>query len=125
MSFRGPDARQAIHIALCAVMLGLSFVLSLPNDTFATSKSYTVMASMATEDHWAGILLGIGVVGVVGPMSHRPFMSFIGLAALTTGHMMLAVCFAISNPVTTASVTYSVLAFLGAYLTWRRTHEGF
>ena len=118
------DARTAIHAALTGVMAWLSIILALPGDTFGTNLSFRVMASLATEDHWAMMLWVVATVGIVGLLTSSAPVRLASVLVLSTAHGALAGMFGTSNPISTATGTYGILAGLGYFLAWRRTHEG-
>ena len=117
-------SRQAIHLALCAVMAWLALVLSAPGETFATSMSYRLMASMGSEARWAMAFWAAAGMGAVGLVTPFPLLRLGCVLLLAAMHGVVALCFALSNPLTTGSGTYAVLAGLGYYLAWRQSDEG-
>ena len=118
-----PDARTAIHAALTGVMAWLAIILALPGDTFGASISFRVMASMATEEHWAMAFWLVASVGLVGLLNQGRGVRLVSVLVLATMHGALAGMFWMSNPFTTGTGTYGILAALGYFLVWRRTHE--
>lgn len=118
------DARLAIHAALTAVMAWLAVILVLPGDTFGTSKSFTRMAALGTEPVWALVFWLAACLGLVGLLTPSRGTRLASVLVLATMHGVVAGCFALSNPATTGTGTYTVLAALGYYLAWRRTDEG-
>lgn len=118
------DARLAIHAALTAVMAWLALVLALPGDTFGSSRSFSFMQRLGTEDAWAvafGLVAGFGLIGL---RAVATWWRLASVLVLSTAHGVVAICFALGNPLTTATGTYAVLALLGYYLAWRRGDEG-
>ena len=118
------DARLAIHAALTAVMAWLAVILALPNDTFGTSPSFARMAAMATEDHWAMAFWLAATIGVMGLATPSRLGRLLSVLVLATMHGVVAGCFLMAHVATTGTGTYAILAALGYYLAWRRTHEG-
>ena len=119
-----PNARGAIHLALCAVLAWLALLLSAPGDTFPTSVSYRVMAAVASEPRWALAFWAGASVGAFGLATPCRVLRLACVLVLASLHGAVALCFALSNPMTTASGTYAVLAGLGCYLAWRQADEG-
>lgn len=118
------DARAAIHLALTAVMAWLALVLALPDDTFRLSPAYALMAAMGREDAWAVAFWAVACIGAAGLSTPSRGLRLASVLTLATMHGVVALCFGVSSPATTGSGTYAVLAGLGYYLAWRRTHEG-
>ena len=118
------DARVAIHAALTAVMAWLALVLALPGDTFENGRSYAVLASMMTEDHWAMAFWLVANIGMVGVTTCNRTLRLGSVLVLATMNGVVAVCLLLANPTSTGSGTYGVLAALGYYLVFRRTREG-
>ena len=118
------DGRLAIHAALTAVMAWLAVILALPSYTFHTSKSFACMATMGTEPAWAMVFWLVACLGLVGLLTPSRGMRLGSVLVLATMHGVVAGCIALSNPATTGTGTYAVLAALGYYLAWRRTDEG-
>ena len=118
------DGRLAIHAALTAVMAWLAAILALPSDTFSTSKSFACMATIGTEPAWAMVFWVAACFGLIGLLTPSRGMRLGSVLVLATMHGVVAGCLALSNPTTTGTGTYAVLAGLGYYLAWRRTHEG-
>lgn len=118
------DGRLAIHAALTTVMVWLAVILALPSDTFSTSKSFAYMAMMGSEPAWAMVFWVAACLGLVGLLTPSRGMRLGSVLVLATMHGVVAGCLALSNPATTGTGTYAVLAALGYYLAWRRTDEG-
>ena len=118
------DARLAIHAALTAVMAWLGMVLGLPGSTFATSRTFSVMERIGTEEAWALAFWSCALVGGMGLTSRSRGGRLMSVLVLATSHGLVALCLFLANPLTTATGTYVVLAGLGYYLAWRRTREG-
>ncbi len=118
------DGRLAIHAALTTVMVWLAVILVLPSDTFSTSKSFAYMATMGSEPAWAMVFWVTACLGLVGLLTPSRAMRLGSVLVLATMHGVVAGCLALSNPATTGTGTYAVLAALGYYLAWRRTDEG-
>lgn len=113
------DAKQAIHLALTAIMFWLGGILVLPGSTFSTSHSYRAMELIARESIWALAFLAVATVGAIGLFVTGPIrkISVIGLA---TAHGTFSVCLFLGNPSGTGSGTYGIIACLGYYLLYRR-----
>ena len=114
---------MAIHVALTAIMAWWALVLALPADTFAIGSSFRVLAALASEDTWAMMFWAIANVGVLGLSTSSATIRLVSVFALSTMHGVLALCFLLANPYTTAGGTYSIIALLGYYLSWRRADE--
>lgn len=117
------DARNAIHVALTAVMAWLAIILALPGDTFSRSHSFDLMARMAPEGAWAMAFWMVASVGAVGAVSPGRAVRLASVLTLSTAHGALAALLGLASPYTTASGTYGILALLGYYLAYRRTRE--
>ncbi len=118
------DARTAIHAALTAVMGWLGMVLGLPGSTFSTSRTFLVMQRIGDEESWALAFWLCALVGAMGLTARSRGGRLLSVLVLATAHGLVALCLFVANPMTTATGTYGVLACLGYYLAWRRTHEG-
>ena len=118
------EAPVAIHVALTAVMGWLAIVLIVPGDTFASSPTFHVMASIAAEERWAMVFWGAASVGLAGLTTSSRLVRLVSVLLVSTMHGIVALCFVLANPVTTGTGTYSIIAGLGYYLAWRRTREG-
>ena len=117
------DARNAIHIALTAVMAWLSFALHMPGDTFSNT-GFREFASLATEDDWAYLFLAVAFIGLLGLVTERRWVRLISVLCLSTMHGTVAWCFYLGtepgHPLTTGTGTYAIIAGLGYYLSYRR-----
>lgn len=118
------DARVAIHLALTTVMGWLGVLLAMPDDTFGGSMSYRLMAALGPEHAWAMAFWASANLGVLGLGTPYRAVRLGSVLVLATMHGVVALCFAASNPTSTGSGTYAVLAGLGYYLAWRRADEG-
>ncbi len=114
----------AIHSALTAVMAWLAVVLMMPGSTFGTGAGYAMLARLASEEAWAMVFWAVASTGLVGLATSSRLLRLGCVLVLATAHGMLATCFALGSPSSTASGTYAVLAGLGYFLAWRRTDEG-
>ncbi len=118
------DARVAIHLALTAIMAWLAIVLILPGDTFFGNRSFTLMARMASEDHWAMVFWVTASVGLTGLTTRSAILRLTSVLALATMHGVFALLLFCANPVSSGTGTYMIVAGLGYYLSWRRSREG-
>ncbi len=118
------DGRLAIHAALTAVLAWFAVILTLPSDTFSTSKSFACMATMGSEPAWAMVFWVAACLGLAGLLTPSRGMRLGSVLVLATMHGVVAGCLVLSNPATAGTGTYAVLATLGYYLAWRRTDEG-
>ena len=117
------SALPAVHIALCAVMTWLSLALSASGDTFATSVSCRLMACIAPEPFWAVLFWAAASIGALGLVVPSRPLRLLCVLLLASAHATVALCFALSNPLTTGSGTYAVLAGLGYHLAWRQSDD--
>ena len=118
------DARDVIHASLTAVLAGIAVILALPGSTFATSRSFDLMARMMPEDKWAMLFWFVASLGLCGIITPSVKLRLASVMALSTMHGAFALCIVLANPVSTGALTYSILAAQGYYLVWRRTREG-
>ena len=103
---------MVLHLGITAVLVWLSAILLLPARTFDTSVSYALLDALAPEWAWSLVLgagAGLGLWGLVTP---RPFVRHLSCTALSLLHTLIALCMVSANPVSTASGTYIILAFL-------------
>ncbi|MDB5243771.1 MAG: hypothetical protein JWP57_4397 [Spirosoma sp.] len=113
-----PSLKTAVGAFLTAVMGGIGFVLMLPGDTFGSSKSFEVMASLGPEVDWglaAWIVALVGVFGLATP--HKP-LRLISIVTVAAAHGTFALCLLLSNTWNTGTLTYSFIAALGYYLAY-------
>ena len=118
------DARIALHVALTVIMGWLALLLAWPGETFATSSSYAVMSRIGPEEAWAMAFWIVASVGVIGLSTLDRALRLLSALVLATAHGVVALSFVLSNPASTGTGTYAVLAGLGYYLAWRRTDDG-
>lgn len=118
------DARVAIHAALTVGMGWLAVILALPGDTFATGRGWTRFGEMAGESTWAMVFWLVASVGVAGLTASGPMLRLFSVLTLSTAYGCVAMFMLWGAPSGSGSGTYTVLAGLGYYLAWRRTHEG-
>jgi hypothetical protein len=107
------DGRLAIHAALTAVMAWLAVILALSSDTFSVSKPFTCMATIGSELAWAMAFWVSACLGLVGLLTPSRGMQLGSVLLLATIHGVVAGCLALSNPATTGTGAYAVLAALG------------
>jgi hypothetical protein len=118
------DAKLAIHVFLIAVLWGVGIALALPADTFGSSRSFSVMARIGTEDGWAMTLWLAGCFGFIGLFTPSRVLRMVSVLVLATMHGIFALFLGASGNVNTGTLTYGFIALLGYYLAWRRTREG-
>lgn len=117
------DARVALHVALTAVMMWLAVVLAWSGGIFGSSNSYAIMHRIGPEHGWAVAFWLVASVGVSGLVTAGPLLRLASVLVLATAHGLVALSFVLSNPASTGTGTYAVLAMLGYYLAWRRADD--
>lgn len=117
------DARLAIHAALTVGIGWLAVILALPGDTFATGRGWTRFGEMGSENTWAVVFWFVASVGFVGLAASSPMLRLFSVLTLSTAYGCVALLMLWGAPYGSGSGTYTVLAGLGYYLAWRRTHE--
>jgi len=99
--------------AIEAVVLGV--LLLLPPSTFRSSPSYDGMARLMPETGWGVLLLVIGLVQLAGLPRRQDGTEAVRWRrslAMTSGavYAFMAAGFVLANPLSTAVVTYTLLA---------------
>ena len=117
-------ARLAIRVALTAVMAWLATVLLLPGETFAGSRSFRVMQSLAPENEWALVFSVLACIGSLGIAVRSPLLRMVCGSFVATMHGVVGLCLVLANPISTGAGTYGILALLGYYLVWEHAREG-
>lgn len=117
------DARVAIHAGLTTIMAWLAIRLAMPDDTFATTPSFAIMARLATENVWAMWFWFVASVGLVGLTTRHASVRLISIGIVSTAHGLFAGCLLMAGPNTGAG-TYAIIACMGYYLLFRRVYAG-
>lgn len=118
------DSRNVLTLALCLILLWLSFALSQPGDTFKASVYWGQFASIAGEQQWAYAFAITGMMGLWGMTTCHPIIRQSAIAILATMHGVIALCFVLGTPpgvpMATSVGPYTIYALLGYYVVWRR-----
>lgn len=105
---------DTLELALACFAIAWGGWVLLPFDAFASSATFALMAKLAPEWAWGITLLALGAahfaIVLVGAIKARRAAVFVGAFAWT----VIALIFILSNPLSTATVTYSLLAILNA-----------
>lgn len=81
------------------------------------------MTVMGSEPAWAMVFWVVACLGVAGLLTPSRGMRLGSVPVLATMHGVMAGRLALSNPATTGTGAYAVLAAFGHYLAWRRIDE--
>lgn len=114
---------KSVDVGVNAVAVWLGIILLLPAETFASNKSFNVMALIAPEWLWG---LGLFLVGLCGTLSKAFPYKWVRLGALSAvsgAHFLFALCLLLSNPINTGSGTYLIIAGLAFALLMHETNK--
>ena len=113
-----------VEVASGLLMLGWGVQLLMPWSTFQTGIGYAVLAQIAPEWVWGGLLAWVGFTQVGSYLlQHRRvrLASSLGACMVWT---FLSVAFGVGNPHGTGIVIYPFLATVSALVFWRNLTGG-
>ena len=104
-------------------MVWLAIILAAPGDTFGMGHGWDRFAEMGTEKTWAMVFWSVATLGATGISTERSILRLCSVLVLSTAYGCVSLLMLWGAPAGSGSGTYLILAGLGYYLAWRRTHE--
>lgn len=116
---RLPNELDAIHIALCGVLVNVSIALTRSNQGLSSSQSWGELRKLASGEAWACMLLLIAVMGITSISLSCKSLQKVSACLLSTMIGVLGLSqigeFVDSGVFTSAILNYVIYSALGYY----------